>query len=226
MFYSPFAMKVSVRIAHFGRVPVQNDLHLPRPLFGERAFPLFTLRKLEFPPVSAMPRKQGAGVKGSMDPLPSSLPTLASEYIPRKRRASSKHILAATSKMPRVPPKPPLKRTAPSIALVAPEDRKASSYKNESQNPNLDDTTQTAQARKPLVNSDILPLPWRGRLGYAYDIPLPGLITDVLTPSYENLNPRYFAVGPAEWIQFSATKKRREKELSLQKTSADKMPQT
>lgn len=51
--------------------------------------------------------------------------------------------------------------------MEAPGDREASPDEGESQNPDLDSSDQATQPRKPSVNSDILPLPWKGRLGYA-----------------------------------------------------------
>jgi len=61
------------------------------------------------------------------------------------------------------------KRKAQSAVVENLEDRQASPDEAEAQNPELgDDDYQTTQARQPAVNSSIQPLPWKGRLGYAY----------------------------------------------------------
>jgi len=62
------------------------------------------------------------------------------------------------------------KRKPQSAVVENPEDRQASPDEAESQNDELgNDGVQATQVRQPAVNSPHLPLPWKGRLGYAYN---------------------------------------------------------
>lgn len=119
-----------------------------------------------------MPRKRSAFQNGSatadmatkaISPIPSPPQSKSA-----KRQSSTTAISGAKRKAPSQSPKPVLKRAASSAVLEAVEDREASPDEGESQNPELDDGDQATQKRRPAVNSDILPLPWKGRLGFAY----------------------------------------------------------
>jgi hypothetical protein len=88
--------------------------------------------------------------------------------IPNKRQPST---IGATKRKARSLATPALKRAASSTVLEAEVDRQTSPDEGESQNSDLDDATQATQPRQPAVNSDILPLPWKGRLGFAYRTP-------------------------------------------------------
>lgn len=113
-----------------------------------------------------MPRKWSLVLNDSNTKLPPPI-------TPAKRQSSTKRTLGAKRK---ALPKLTLKRPASSAGLEAPEDGEASPDEGELQNPELDDATQ---ARQPAINSDILPLPWKGRLGFAYILYFSRLIVDV-----------------------------------------------
>ena len=121
-----------------------------------------------------MPRKRNASQNGAnysgppkhqrvISPTPS--PPLEKFS---NRQFSSRVVSGAKRKASTPSPKPMLKRAASSAVLEAAEDREASPDEGESQNSELDDSDQATQKRQPAVNSDILPLPWKGRLGFAY----------------------------------------------------------
>jgi UV DNA damage endonuclease len=99
----------------------------------------------------------------AISPTPSS-PRLK----PTKRQSSTRTVSGTKRKALSLSPTPVLKRAASSAVQEAVEDREASLDEGESQNPELDDGEQATQKRQPVVNSDILPLPWKGRLGFAY----------------------------------------------------------
>jgi hypothetical protein len=108
---------------------------------------------------STMPRKRASVAIDSVAPSTNVPPITVT---PPKRNTSQ-----PTKRKASNPPKTPTKRVASHSVLEAPEDRAASPDEGESQNTDLDDGDQATQARLPAVNSDILPLPWKGRLGYA-----------------------------------------------------------
>jgi hypothetical protein len=112
-----------------------------------------------------------------------------SPVIPSKRQLS---ITSETKRKARNSAPAALKRAASTTVLdaVVGSVRQASPDEGESQNPDLDDAGQAIQPRQPAVNSDILPLPWKGRLGFAYSLHLiPSfhcLMVAVSTQCYEN----------------------------------------
>jgi hypothetical protein len=135
----------------------------------------------------AMARKRSAiqkGVNYSQGPQKQSTRVIAPtpspplEKIP-KRQSSTRVISGAKRKASTASATPVLKRAASSAVLVAPEGREASPDEGESQNSELDDGDQATQKRLPAVNSEILPLPWKGRLGFAYSPPNSSLTEDV-----------------------------------------------
>jgi hypothetical protein len=99
---------------------------------------------------------------------PPSLPNL-----PAKRKISTRTTSGTKHKPSPTSPEAVSVKQLSSTFLEAPEDREASPDEGESQNPDLDDGDQAAQARQPAVNSDILPIPWKGRLGFAYTLLVP-----------------------------------------------------
>jgi len=124
-----------------------------------------------------MPRRR-AIANGAIEATPATKPP-ASETSPKanhavstipappSRKLSSRN--ASGTKRKASPPtdSPTLKRNISSAVIEAAEAREASPDEGESQNPDLDSSDQATQPRQPAVNSDILPLPWKGRLGYA-----------------------------------------------------------
>lgn len=182
-----------------------------------------------FSRLSSMASKQAIRARGhSANPITSASTECLPKITQPKGQASTKIVSVSKRKQSILLPEPLLKHAASSVGLNPHEDPEVSHYESKSKNPVLGDSDQdqAAQSRQLPVNSDILPLPWRGRLGFAYEFPRRRLILVVSTPCYENLNLRYFAVERAEWIQFSAMPKKKERELSLQRTSADRMLQT
>ena len=128
--------------------------------------------------LAAMPRKQSAIQNGAIYARPSKparvlSPTRPSPPLEKfsKRQYSTSVISGTKRKASTQSPAPVLKRAASSMVLEAAEDREASPDEGESQNSELDDGDQATQKRLPAVNSDILPLPWKGRLGFAYSSP-------------------------------------------------------
>jgi UV DNA damage endonuclease len=85
---------------------------------------------------------------------------------PQKTQSSNKSISGSKRKISNPSPTSKLKRVASSAVLEAPEDKEASLDEGET---SLENGDQAAQARLPAVNSEILPLPWKGRLGFAYE---------------------------------------------------------
>jgi hypothetical protein len=126
-----------------------------------------------------MPPKRRAVCTSSNNTPPTKSPirasSLSSPRIPSKRQ-SSHQIITGTKR--KALPKPNLKRAAPFAVFEATED-KVSADEGESQNPQLDDDDQSSHSRQPAVNSDILPLPWKGRLGFACILCISMLIVDV-----------------------------------------------
>ena len=120
-----------------------------------------------------MPRKRSAVQNGSIStsvstkeailPIPSPPPSK-----PPKRQSSARTLSGIKRKASNPASMPPLKRATSSAILEATEDRGASPDEGESRNPELDEGDQATQKRQPAVKSDILPLPWKGRLGFAY----------------------------------------------------------
>lgn len=133
--------------------------------------------------------------------------SLSPPVIPPKRQSSTKSISRTKRE---ALPKTNLKRVTSSAVLEV-------SDEGESQNPEFDDGDQSSQTRQPAVNSDVLPLPWKGRLGFAYILCFLRLTIDVWIRFYVKSNPRYFVVEHVEWTQFLALWKRKVKVLNLPK---------
>ena len=136
-----------------------------------RILPKATLR---IPVLSAMARKRilipnGVAVSTTAEmstvtpPPPPSLPNP-----PAKRKISTRTTSGTKRRTSLISPEPVSVKRLSSTVIEAPQDREASPDEGESQNPDLDDGDHAAQARQPAVNSDILPIPWKGRLGFAY----------------------------------------------------------
>ena len=105
--------------------------------------------------LSSKPVSTTRNAIATMPPLPPARKTPARRFSGTKRKALPLTELPAS------------KRNASSAVIEAAEAREASPDEGESQNPDLDSSDQATQPRQPAVNSNILPLPWKGRLGYA-----------------------------------------------------------
>ena len=118
-----------------------------------------------------MPRKRTA-VKDSLGRAVSSItrPHSRPRQISNSKRQSSRQKASGTKhKALSVSPEP-VKGSALTAASVLedPADRDASPDSREFENPELDSSDQASQLRQPAVNSELRPIPWKGRLGYAY----------------------------------------------------------
>jgi hypothetical protein len=117
-----------------------------------------------------MPRNRSAVQNGSTESPATKFSKIRTTSAPRqtppKTQSSTESISGTKRKISNPSPKPKLKRASSSAVLEAAEDKEATPDEGESQNPYLDNSNQ---ARLPAVNSDILPLPWKGRLGFAYE---------------------------------------------------------
>ena len=124
--------------------------------------------------LATMPRKRSSIQNGAIYARPSTparvlSPTPSPPLEKFSKRQYSTRVISGTKRNASTQsPGPALKRAASSMVLEAAEDREASPDEGESQNSELDDGDQATQKRLPAVNSDILPLPWKGRLGFAY----------------------------------------------------------
>ena len=87
-------------------------------------------------------------------------------FVP-KRQSLTINVSGTKRKASSLSPKPLLKSAASSGVLEGLEDIEAVPIVRESQSPELDDGDQATQKRQPAVNSAILPLQWKGRLGFA-----------------------------------------------------------
>jgi UV DNA damage endonuclease len=100
--------------------------------------------------------------KSTISPTPTPIPSPQP-----KSKPSSRNISGTKRKSSSISTEEPVQNLS-STVIEAPEAREASPDEAESQNPDLDDGDQAAQTRQPAVNSDVLPIPWKGRLGFAY----------------------------------------------------------
>lgn len=118
-----------------------------------------------------MPRKPAAA-KGFLGMATSSItpPHSPPRQISNSKRQSSRQKASGTKRKALSVSTEPVKRSGLSAASVLedPADHDASPDSRESENPELDSSDQATQLRQPAVNSELLPLPWKGRLGYAY----------------------------------------------------------
>jgi hypothetical protein len=128
--------------------------------------------------LAAMTQKRSAIQKGAIHARPSKparvlSPTPSPPLEKFSKRQYSTRVISGTKrKASTSSPAPAFKRAASSMVLEAAEDRETSPDEGESQNSELDDRDEATQKRLPAVNSDILPLPWKGRLGFAYSPPI------------------------------------------------------
>src|SRR5579862_433948 len=108
----------------------------------------------------AMPRKHV---------LVNGIAATTSPALPAQKRKASKKQVSETKRKARSPTLDPIKRAiSTATVLEDPTDRDASPDARESENPDLHSSDQAVQPRQPAVNSTVLPLPWKGRLGYAF----------------------------------------------------------
>jgi len=117
-----------------------------------------------------MPRKR-AVLNGTIETAAASSTITANPTTPTPlSNASTEKVSGTKRKAKSPPPKADANQSSLSSATVLedPADRDASPDSRESENVDLDSSDQATQLRQPAVNSDILPLPWKGRLGYAY----------------------------------------------------------
>jgi UV DNA damage endonuclease len=122
---------------------------------------------IRVPRLSTMPRKR-ALANGAVENAPPPKPTSpTSRPSPSPMHKASRSVSGTKRKASPSTESPPLNRNISSAVLEAAEAREASPDEGDSQNPDLDSSDQATQARQPAVNSEILPLPWKGRLGYA-----------------------------------------------------------
>jgi UV DNA damage endonuclease len=126
---------------------------------------------LRLPPLSIMARKRMLlpnGVAVSTTAETSTVTPPPSSPNPPAKRKISTRTTSGTKRKPSLLSSEPASVKPPSSTVIeASENREASPDEGKSQNPDLDDGDQAAQTRHPAVNSDILPIPWKGRLGFA-----------------------------------------------------------